>query len=111
MLPVKHGIGTMPDLVEISEESLKMTSIFLVRLGPTLTPLCFSRRPMVREASLTEAHLAEVAQCRRDHNRLEFAYQVGFVRLFHRFEPKGYFNSNLGGTLCPVTSAGIILII
>jgi TnpA family transposase len=40
---------------------------------------------MVREASLTEADLAEVAQCRRDHNRLGFAYQIGFVRLFHRF--------------------------
>ena len=34
---------------------------------------------MVREASLTEADLAEVAKCRRDHNRLGFAYQIGFV--------------------------------
>jgi TnpA family transposase len=40
---------------------------------------------MVREASLTEADLIEVAKCRREHNRLGFAYQVGFVRLFHRF--------------------------
>jgi TnpA family transposase len=40
---------------------------------------------MVRDASLTEVDLAEVAKCRRDHNRLGFAYQVGFVRLFHRF--------------------------
>jgi hypothetical protein len=40
---------------------------------------------MVREATLTEADLAEVAKCRRDHNRLGFAYQVGFVRLFNRF--------------------------
>jgi hypothetical protein len=47
--------------------------------------LSFSRGQMVREASLTEADLAEVAQCRRDHNRLGFAYQIGFVRLFHRF--------------------------
>lgn len=45
----------------------------------------FSRGQMVREASLTEADLAEVAKCRRDHNRLGFAYQVGFVRLFSRF--------------------------
>ena len=37
---------------------------------------------MVREATLTGADLAEVAKCRRDHNRLGFAYQVGFVRLF-----------------------------
>jgi len=40
---------------------------------------------MVREASLTEADLGEVGKCRRDHNRLGFAYQVGFVRLFRRF--------------------------
>src|SRR5512135_2947618 len=45
----------------------------------------FSRGQMIRDASLTEADLAEVALCRRDHNRLGFAYQIGFVRLFHRF--------------------------
>ena len=50
-----------------------------------MTPLAFSRGQMVREASLTDADRAEVAKCRRDHNRLGFAYQVGFVRLFHRF--------------------------
>jgi TnpA family transposase len=50
-----------------------------------MMPLAFSRGQMVREATLTEADLAEVATCRRDHNRLGFAYQVGFVRLFNRF--------------------------
>jgi hypothetical protein len=50
-----------------------------------MSPLSFSRGQMVREASLTEADLAEVAKCRRDHNRLGFAYQIGFVRLFRRF--------------------------
>src|SRR4051794_11185742 len=50
-----------------------------------MTRFSFSRGQMVREASLTEADLAEVGKCRRDHNRLGFAYQVGFVRLFHRF--------------------------
>jgi TnpA family transposase len=50
-----------------------------------MTPLSYSRGQLVREATLTEADLAEIAQCRRDHNRLGFAYQVGFVRLFHRF--------------------------
>ncbi len=47
--------------------------------------ISFSRGQMVREATLTEADLAEVAKCRRDHNRLAFAYQIGFVRLFSRF--------------------------
>jgi hypothetical protein len=46
-----------------------------------MIPLAFSRGQMVREAALTAADLAEVAKCRRDHNRLRFAYQVGFVRL------------------------------
>ena len=40
---------------------------------------------MIREASLTEADSVEIAKCRRDHNRLGFAYQIGFVRLFSRF--------------------------
>src|SRR3954454_21578055 len=62
-----------------------MTSVFLVRLGPSMTPLSFSRRQMVREASLTEGDLVEVEKCRRGHNRLGFAYQIGFVRLFNRF--------------------------
>ncbi len=50
-----------------------------------MTPLPFSRRQMVREASLTEVDLVEVEKCRRGHNRLGFAYQIGFVRLFNRF--------------------------
>ena len=50
-----------------------------------MTPLSYSRGQLVREATMTEADLAEVAKCRRDHNRLGFAYQVGFVRLFSRF--------------------------
>src|SRR3954452_23703804 len=50
-----------------------------------MTPPSFSRRQMIREASLTEADLAQIAQCRRDHNRLGFAYQIDFVRLFSRF--------------------------
>ena len=50
-----------------------------------MTPLSYSRGQLVREVTLTEADLAEVAKCRRDHNRLGFAYQIGFVRLFSRF--------------------------
>jgi hypothetical protein len=50
-----------------------------------MTPLSFSRGQLIREASLTETDLVEIAKCRRDHNRLGFAYQIGFVRLFNRF--------------------------
>src|SRR3954463_10243556 len=63
----------------------KKTLVFLDHVGSSMTPLSFSRRQMIREASLTEADLAQIAQCRRDHNRLGFAYQIGFVRLFSRF--------------------------
>jgi hypothetical protein len=50
-----------------------------------MTPLAFSRGQMVRDATLTEADMAEICRCRRDHNRLGFGYQVSFVRLFSRF--------------------------
>ena len=50
-----------------------------------MTPLSFTRAQLVRQGTLTETDLAEVEACRRDHNRLGFAYQIGFVRLFHRF--------------------------
>ncbi len=62
-----------------------MTVVYLDKSVPSMTPLSFSRGQLVREASLTAADLAEVDKCRRDHNRLGFAYQVGFVRLFSRF--------------------------
>ena len=39
-----------------------------------MAPLSCSRGQLVREAILTEADLIEVAECRRDHNRLGFAY-------------------------------------
>ena len=50
-----------------------------------MTALSFTRSQLVREATLTEIDLALVAQCRRDYNRLGFAYQIGFVRLFNHF--------------------------
>lgn len=50
-----------------------------------MTPISFTRAQLVRQATLTDTDLVEVAACRRDHNRLGFAYQIGFVRLFHRF--------------------------
>ena len=50
-----------------------------------MTPWSFTRAQLIYQATLTEADLAEVANCRRDHNRLGFAYQLAFVRLFHGF--------------------------
>ena len=41
-------------------------------------------RTFVRRA-FADVTMNEVAKCRRDHNRLGFAYQIGFARLFNRF--------------------------
>ena len=48
----------------------------------------FSRDQLKRAATLTKLDLVQLGKCRRPHNRLGFAYQVAFVRLFDRF-PQG----------------------
>jgi hypothetical protein len=45
----------------------------------------YSRKQLIEAASLTEMDLQEVSRCRGAHNRLGFAYQLGFARLFNRF--------------------------
>src|SRR6202030_2591332 len=45
----------------------------------------FSRDQLKRAASLTEEDFVQVGKCRHPHNRLGFAYQVAFMRLFDRF--------------------------
>jgi TnpA family transposase len=45
----------------------------------------FSRQQLKHAATLTEEDLKQISNCRRPYNRLGFAYQVGFVRLFNRF--------------------------
>jgi hypothetical protein len=45
----------------------------------------FSRDQLRRAASLTEEDFVQLGKCRRPHNRLGFADQVAFVRLFDRF--------------------------
>jgi len=45
----------------------------------------YSRKQLAERASLTEEDFFQVNQCRREHNRLGFAYQVCFVRLMNRF--------------------------
>src|SRR5438067_8425292 len=45
----------------------------------------YTKQQLVQETALSDADMAQVHQCRRDHNRLGFAYQLGFVRLLNRF--------------------------
>ena len=47
--------------------------------------MTFSRHHLAQRATLDAVDLAEVQGCRRAHNQLGFAYQVGFVRLLNRF--------------------------
>ena len=47
-----------------------------------MTP--YTREQLIQKASLTSEDMAEVIRCRRKHNRLGFAYQIMFVRLFNR---------------------------
>jgi TnpA family transposase len=47
--------------------------------------LTYSRQQLIQETALTEEDMVQIRQCRRAHNQLGFAYQVGFVRLLNRF--------------------------
>jgi TnpA family transposase len=45
----------------------------------------YSHQDLIEHATLTERDFEQVSLCRRSHNRLGFAYQIGFVRLKNRF--------------------------
>ena len=47
--------------------------------------MTFSRHQLAQRTTLDAGDLEEVHRCRRAHNQLGFAYQVGFVRLLNRF--------------------------
>ena len=44
----------------------------------------YTREQLVEQAALTEEDIQKVMECRGSHNRLGFAYQIGFVRLQNR---------------------------
>jgi len=62
-----------------------MTVVLLDHQERRVTAPSYSRGALFRQASLTQADEAEIAKCRGEHNRLGFAYQIGFTRLFNRF--------------------------
>jgi Domain of unknown function (DUF4158) len=59
----------------------------LSRRQASITETMAAGRPITGGfgVSLTEEDFVQLAKCRRPHNRLGFAYQVAFVRLFDRF--------------------------
>lgn len=54
----------------------------------------YSKQQLAQDAALTNEDLIQINLCRRDHNRLGFAYQVGFVRLLNRFPQQEPFEIN-----------------
>jgi hypothetical protein len=38
-----------------------------------------------KQGQITASDLEQIQECRRDHNKLGFAYQLAFVRIFNRF--------------------------
>lgn len=53
-----------------------------------------SKAQLIEQAALTPQDLEQVQLCRRPHNRLGFAYQVGFVHLSNRFPAQRPFEIN-----------------
>ena len=45
----------------------------------------YTRKQLAEKAPLADLDLVEVERCRGNHNRLGFAYQIGFVKLLNRF--------------------------
>lgn len=45
----------------------------------------YSHQDLVRVAQFTPDDLARISECRQDHTRLGFAYQLAYVRLYRRF--------------------------
>jgi len=45
----------------------------------------YSHQDLVRIAQLTSDDLARIRECRQEHTRLGFAYQLAYVRLHRRF--------------------------
>jgi hypothetical protein len=50
-----------------------------------MVTIYYSKQQLVQEAALSDDDMGQIRRCRRDHNRLGFAYQLGFVRLLNRF--------------------------
>lgn len=48
----------------------------------------YSRQDLVRIAQFTPDDLARIGECRQEHTCLGFAYQLAYVRLYHRFPPQ-----------------------
>jgi len=64
---------------ELEDETLKFET------SDTDGSSLYQRQQIIEQATLSKDDMYEVSKCRRDYNRLGFAYQIGFVRLRNRF--------------------------
>src|SRR5687767_4522490 len=53
-----------------------------------MNKLHFSQDQLVHVAKLSDADIVVIDECRRQQNKLGFAYQLAFVRLFNQFPPQ-----------------------
>jgi hypothetical protein len=51
----------------------------------------YTKQQLIKQATLSNEDLHEIFQCRRNYNRLGFAYQIGFVRLRNCFPGQSNF--------------------
>ena len=54
----------------------------------------YSHQDPVRNLQFTSDDLTKIRECRQDHTRLGFAYQLAFVHLYHRFPSQQPFEIN-----------------
>jgi hypothetical protein len=91
--PSPHDLPGQKPLLEWPVENLDFAGVPMLVgllainysfLAEILREQLFSRQQVKRDVALTEEDLVQIGKCRRPHNRLGFAYQVAFIRLFNR---------------------------
>jgi hypothetical protein len=50
-----------------------------------MKPIKYTQEQLINVAQITKKDIDQINQCRREHNRLGFGYQLVFVRLVNRF--------------------------
>ncbi|NIP28453.1 MAG: Tn3 family transposase [Phycisphaerae bacterium] len=50
-----------------------------------MKPVSYTRQHLIGETRFTAQDMEQIGRCRREHNRLGFAYRLAFVRLYNRF--------------------------
>jgi len=71
--------------IDINDPESEFDATYINYTSTTNEVSHYPRQQIIEHATLSKSDMHEVSQCRRSHNRLGFAYQIGFVRLKNRF--------------------------